>query len=285
MDELQISKVIDFGLDWLTVTAVDESDSIQLFRLAESLSDTLYGDAVSRPWSAMGYKGHKCGQISVGLRGEAEAILILSGAAAEASDGYLSDILEGRVTRLDMQVTVATALEDSQYGNRLYEHLTDVARETKWGHLVTKIESPTGTTVYIGNRAGPMFIRVYDKSLDYGYPRTGSAWRYEIQYRRDHAREAARRWNDAASKRSYVFGQVMAELRRRLIDVSFRGHTLEPVIEIGTKVTTHDSRISWLTRCVAPVVTSLINAGYEEEVLHALKLKYIIERSKTNGSK
>ena len=77
-------------------------------------------------------------------------------------------------TRIDIQVTIEEP--DEHCGSKLYEL---VNRKTK-----SIVMSPGITTVYIGARASPLFIRIYEKVLDSRFLRC------EFELKSDYARNA-----------------------------------------------------------------------------------------------
>jgi hypothetical protein len=89
-------------------------------------------------------------------------IMHTSGEQADMwSNYFLGRDMHTYCTRLDIQVTIDEP--KGHDGRELYEK---VHRKTK-----SIVQSPGVTTVYIGARASPLFIRVYEKVLDTRYLR------------------------------------------------------------------------------------------------------------------
>lgn len=274
--------VLNAGVDWITVTSVTENDTLEMGRVRDAMVEVASdSDIIPQRWSAMGYSGSDWGQIKMGVRGENEAILILSGNICSKTV-LRYEIAPERVTRLDLQVTVGLAKPAPTYVQDLYKLLPSLTEYSRYAKITSYISGAYGDTIYIGKRGRNQFLRIYDKSLDLGYKKLGSAYRYEVEYRREAAKTAMRRLNLEEAKTSYILGQVTAELEKRCIRSSFGANSSVDAIEVSAVVTTADSKLAWLSRCVTPVVIQLLNLGYEEEVLNCLKLKNIYNRSKKN---
>ena len=70
---------------------------------------------------------------------------------------------------------------------------------------------------------------------------------------------------------------VWDEFERKQVQPLFDPSVGMVAMETGTKVSTPDTKLGWLERCVAPVVTQLVALGYEEQVLTSLKLRGIVK--------
>lgn len=101
----------------------------------------------------------------------------VSGSTADGSDALLR---VGRVTRIDLQVTIE---KPDGFSGRT---LCDCLRAAVWGgrrRKVTLIDGNGDDTVYIGSRVSETFIRIYVKGRDY--------LRFEVEYKGDGARRVA----------------------------------------------------------------------------------------------
>lgn len=267
--------IVDAGLDWLTITEVNGVETGYLMQAAYEAKKELYGEtAISKPWRAMGYQGTRVGQISSGIRGDGEGIMICSGESASRVHRLL-DINPTRVTRVDLQVTLALAKVKQSYAADLYRMLPHLPGTTRLAKVTTFYGSVTGDTLYLGRRDADVSLRIYDKSLDFDYPVLGAAWRYEVQYRRDAAKTVMVKLVKEETPVLFIAGQVMAELKKRKILSSFGAGSKISAIEVKVRVASVESQLDWLARCVSPVILKLIDLGYEQEAIHALQLKTI----------
>lgn len=280
-----VMKTIAVGTDWLTVTSVTGDMSHELVKAGHKIRDTLLPEGkVVKDWSSMGYRGASYGPLKYGVRKENEAILIVSGELAEMSSQVVK-IPAHRVTRLDLQVTVAPDIPLPFLVAELRKVLPNLPEFSKYAKMMTYISSATGDTLYVGKRGRSSMLRIYDKSLDLGYSKLGSVWRYEMEYRREAAKTVCDRVEKAPDRAAYILRQVLGELAARGIKSSFAGGRPIGAIEVSSKISTTDTQLSWLSRCVTPVIIRLLNAGYEEEVLSTLKLKNIVKRQALNERK
>lgn len=278
-------KEVSAGIDWLTVTSVTPENT----RKMNDIRDRLLGQpelkaSIPKKWGAMGYVGWNYGPMKLGVRNGQEAILILSGNICSNTVSWF-EIDPNRVKRIDLQVTVGLKTRKPTYVAEMYKLLPNLPDFSRYAKMIKYISSFTGDTIYIGKRGRAHLLRIYDKSLDLGYRKTGYAWRYEMEYRHDAAIQVTRRLNETESRQKYILGQVTGELKKRSIASSFGAHSVIDAIEVSASISTAETKLDWLARCVSPVVVQLLNLGYEEEIISTLKLKHIVKWSKQNGLK
>lgn len=175
LGEIIINKV---QIDWITGTTFD----------AELWRDTVkqlqgHVNESPRPDNRGGYRGSSGESIWYGQGTQQEQehfMIVASGAGSPAAFPDIASRL--KVTRLDIQVTIE--LPD-WYKSRA---LVDTLRYGKWPGrrrvIPMREDGKGGTTVYIGSPTSDKMIRIYVKGEYY--------LRYEIQYRRGYAEDAAR---------------------------------------------------------------------------------------------
>ena len=278
LTNIERSGTIDSGVDWLTVTTVAGQESARMLETARAFVLEAYpNEALPEAWSAMGYKGQSYGALKYGRRKQDEAILILSSGLADKF-GIRFRIPPDRVTRCDLQVTVALDEPDPYVAYKLYQALT---RQVENGNLTTRlkyISSGTGDTLYIGSRSSELSLRLYDKSKDYPGMDRGLAWRSEVEYKRGRAKSVYRSIESARARYTRIATHVFDEFQRKGVSPLFDKGEPNVAMETQVKVSTPDTKLSWLERCVAPVVTQLVTLGYEEEVIRSLKLAGVYRR-------
>lgn len=278
-------EVVGAGVDWLTITAVDDDTSINLGTIKDRiLQDEQFKGVIPEKWGSMGYRGQNWGPMKLGVRNQHEAILILSGNICSSALCW-TEIDPDRVKRVDLQVTVGLKMPSPNYALTLYQLLPTLTEFSRYVKMMKYISSFTGDTLYIGKRGRSHLLRIYDKSMDCGYRKTGYAWRFEMEYRNDAAKQVVRRLNEKNDKQGYILGQVTAELSKRSIKSSFGATSVIDAIEVSASVATAETKLDWLSRCVSPVVMKLLSLGYEEEIIDMLKLKNIINRRTNSGSR
>ncbi len=268
--------IVSSGPDWLTVSGVSRETSIPIMEFAEREFTMLDEEGVlRRPWGAMGYRGWQMGSFRAGVRKNNEAILIASGDAAIEISSRIP--LEScRVTRFDLQVTLAITPPDPNVALREYHAQKAENEKRKKKRSLRYISSNTGDTLYVGSRRAKIMLRLYDKGYDYANNEKGELWRYEVEFKGLAAVKAFDAWRSNENRPFFTVQLITAEYQKRGILPGFSTGTKFSAIEVKAVVSTAEGKLSWLLRCVAPVVTQLLNLGYEEQVLHALKLKNII---------
>lgn len=275
LTKLDRSGIVDTGLDWLTVTTVKGHQSAQMLATIREFVEAEYPlDSIPDDWKGLGYTGQKVGEIKYGRRNVDEAILIMSGKTSDKFSVRFKVPAE-RVTRCDVQVTIALDRPDSMLAYKLYTDLMRLTKQQKSGKVYKYISSNSGDTLYAGKRSSDVYLRLYDKSRDSGINQLGSIWRYEIEFKRGRAKSVYKAIESSEMRYSAIARLVWDEFRKRGIDPEFDPSHPIVAIETGTKVSTPDSKLGWLERCVAPVVTQLVNLGYEREVIRCLKLRGI----------
>jgi len=240
----------------------------------EMIAQYLPHDAIGQAWSSMGYTGMNYGAIKYGRRAFNEAILIVSGAFTEK---VMIDweMPFDRITRLDLQVTIGLREPNPEVAYNLRNELRNLPSSNRTGKLWTYHSSTTGDTINVGKRGSDKYLRLYDKSVDMGHEDTGHCWRYEVEFRGETAKKVCHDYYRAGDRYRWIAGIVFAEFQRRGIKPLYKVNVPISAMETAIKVTTPDTKIQWLERCVTPVVTQLINLGYEAQVIHSLKLSGI----------
>lgn len=275
---MKTNTIASAGPDWITLTATSAEMSIALHEVARKWLDWYEEKGeIAKRWGAMGYQGLQCGHARCGVRGSDGYILILSG----EDTGTLLEMVElpdVRVVRFDVQVTVSINPADRYVAKRLYDRMAGDKEVYHNAPDVRYVSSLTGDTVYIGKRGSPKFIRIYDKTFAYEEGKTGLFWRYEVEYKRQAANEAYKRWNASPSKEVWAVGIVAAEMKKRMVVPLFHPGTEIDAIEVKQSVSTPQGKLEWLSRCVSPVVAQLIELGYTEDLIHVLKLRHILRK-------
>lgn len=273
------ASVIDFGIDWLTLT-----NTLSNSGHSEPLIKHFARQAeVTFKWGSMGYKGHqdKDKGIKYGSRGRKDGgvdeMLVMSGEGADVMTDGIRGILSYRATRLDMQITIQLELPDPSLADMQYER---IAAEKKMGahppgrRQVSSVRSESGSTLYIGaRRTGRKFFRFYDKSEAFGSP-LGTIWRQEVQYGRELAQTALELYMQIKGDRAAVSDLVSAEFND---SAGFSMYT--PGAEAcgikaqkSQKMTTLEAKLEWLRRCVRPTIATLTEHDLQDEAIEALGL-------------
>lgn len=274
LGKMSESVIVDSGCDWVTLT-----DKVQ--GVIGALGP-LFEDVHTRkePWAVLGYKGFVCPEKNCKYgerraRGEPghETIFVWSGGESRVIWDYIDATASGvKVTRLDLQVTIALASDDD-IAELTYERLKirravgrDISRKTS----LSLIKSDSGSTLYVGSRKSKRrFLRLYKKG--------DRTWRYEVQFGSKIAQDvfdnmSGRNWDEREDGCLSIVSSAIQELAG-IDDLSHLTHYIDigPARPLGT---TFDRTLSWIRACVKPAVKKLIDAGYEAQVMDALGLDF-----------
>lgn len=271
----EVDYITQSGCDWVTQTAVEPEDSFRLISWANQfVSQEHCADEEIKPWRGSGYSGYQRGAIRAGARKPDEAILVVSGDLANRAVIGLP-LESGRVTRLDLQVTVKLKLDNPSVAKGIYDASPELYSGNGVPPYTKLIRSPSGDTVYVGKRTSPVCVRVYDASHKYPGSLMGSHWRLEVEYKRGHAVEVYRKLSLAGDPQIFAIGQVCAEVQRKQIPLPKIAGSVMNAIGSRITTTTPEQKIDWLRKTVAPCVAKLCALGYESTVREALGLREI----------
>jgi hypothetical protein len=263
--------VIDFGVDYITVTAQSKAASAALTSVGKNnlAIEAAAGNEV-KPWRGLGYHGFFSGGVSFGVGPQGSLVRLSSGTAKEHWQEVWS--CAEHCTRIDVQVTIAREQPPSAV---LAKHWAIVRKE--WLKRPTRkepkmIAGPRGVqTLSLGSRQSERYGRIYDKFEETKLDHYRNAVRYEVELK---------------GKRSQVFAGALARSPRALHSISsqvtgfFRKHSLELPVEtypyshlsVPTNISDDSRRLRYLGTSVKPLVSGLISRGRLNECLEALGL-------------
>jgi hypothetical protein len=271
-------KILESGIDWLTVTAPRGESADSMIALAEPLlhQQTDQGNRVSM-WKGSGYHGRTSGAVSLGVGREGSIVTLKSREALLSAEPFLER--DYRVTRLDLQTT---CFDKSQMEDRwLSEYFALQHREKKIGRPLSsdlRLNSGGGSTLYLGSPKSDIIARGYDKGIEQKVAKAGECQRYEVQYRRRCAKLQAARYRESKNRVRYIASTVTTFFAARGIAVPrVEKRMAEPEIQYETLYTkraeSDDERnLRWLGTSVAPTIGRLIESGKRAEVMRALGL-------------
>jgi len=272
-------RIIDGGMDWITFTTTEGAATNNALTAARAIIYDHFGaDVAVNDWQGMGYKGFQFGPVRYGERNGNESITIISGPYSSLLMG--KGILDaGRVTRLDTQVTVLLGEPQPEIASMAYRSLTRANQHSAKPRYVKLIKSNDGDTCYLGRRTGGVMLRLYDKSKDCGDDRPGAIWRLEVEYKKGASRTAYNRLEGEKDLLGICVGLTLAEFSKRGLVPNVNPENQISAIQVGAKIKTPEGQLDWLCKCVAPVVSQLVLAGYEREVFYALNLRGVAHLS------
>lgn len=271
-------KVLESGVDWLTVTAPRGTRADEMIARAEGLlhQSEGAGNRISM-WKGSGYHGRTSGGISLGVGREGSIVTLKSREAYRSAESFLGK--EYRVTRLDLQTTCFDKRQVAARAEIAY-HLMQDSRKKAGRRISARLWLGTGggQSLYLGSPKSDVIARLYDKGIEQRLAEAGACWRWEVQYRRRFAKLQAERLYQSESKSNHIASTVTRFFKDR-------GVVVPRVAKVPAKLeaqyetlcpkrdaTDSERALRWLSTLVAPSVKRLIDSGYRAEVLRVLGL-------------
>jgi DNA relaxase NicK len=271
-------KILESGIDWLTVTAPRGESADSMIALAQPLlhEQESQGNRVSM-WKGSGYHGRTSGEVSYGVGKEGSIVTLKSREALLSAELFLER--DYRVTRLDLQTT---CFDKSKMEDRwAAEYFALQHREKTVGRPISsdlRLNSRGGSTLYLGSTKSDCIARAYDKGIEQKIAEAGECQRYEVQYRRRIAKLQAHRVYQSKNRPHHIATTVTTFFKARGIAV--------PRVEKGTPeydiqyealyskraASDTERNLRWLGTHIAPTVRRLIDSGKRAEVMRALGL-------------
>lgn len=262
------------GVDWLTVTAVADSDRIKLYRQWRKAKE-MQKRAIplqEAEWSWRGYRGVQVSHMAWGSRKDSD-ILVTSGSMSAiywrlfVKSGF-------NVTRLDIAVTANCHPPCPDLLNLYWENLTFGANRK-----AVKLEgSDGGGTLYIGSRRSDNYGRIYDKGIESDVTNhAGAIWRYEVEFKQERARSVANQLQTIACNKLGPAKAIVETVYKWFDDrecppIFHRQGGAAPIsLKLKVVDTTTEKQLTWLRLQVSPVVKRLLK-DRRKDVLDALGL-------------
>lgn len=264
---------IQAHIDWLSVTTFDKwvyQEWALAFRdyLMQLYPDLKMASSIVDTWGWRGYKGYSAEGIRVGTNGNGHSIAVLSGdSSAEIWRKFMPG--RGRVTRIDLAVTVSLGARSEGISSMSFDVLEDVGSKRKYS-LVKN--SQGGQTLYLGSRTSETYCRLYDKGSERG-DEPGWVWRYEVEYKKPKSEKVASVLESVSDQeRSKIIATVHDEFYRSNVPPIFSRKGDGIRVESEVKITGADRKLMWLSSSVRPTVEYLFACGRGKDALKALGL-------------
>lgn len=252
------------GVDALTITATGESGKLSISLVIHSLKCYLDVEE-QKPFRFIRATGWQRGSVSyaeeVRQGKKLWCILMVRGKIAE--EAFQTALLLDNIkyTRVDCCVDIMLTERVPKLTRRL--------KDTYKGSFEpVLIESLTGDTLYVGSRESDIYIRIYDKSMEYGR-QLGTVWRFEVEFKGTKAPVVANRLKvDGLAISKDI---VWTALRSRDLPTPVIGTTVDIRGQLVT-VSSAEMKLAWLGRQVRPTVKFLTSLGMKDEVYEQLGL-------------
>lgn len=245
-------------VDWLTVSTDESGGHAALLEWRDRrfavLGDEGYRETA---FSSHGYSYRQRGQIAVGSNGR-RGVCTVSGAQASA-DWWDLLRLAANVSRVDLALTGRPDVDTSALAREGYRPTSRVARGRGRPITMTLIQSQErGDTLYVGSRKSDVLGRLYDKGRESREPAYTGCWRWELQYRRSAALQAARGLQVAEDPAATIAATVSAWFRAR--DVAAPAWSPADIVDHrASKSLPDDQRwLAWARKSIQPRARELV---------------------------
>lgn len=266
------ARLVDVGVDWLTVTASEVHECESLLSLGGSIiSEKQECGYFSRREGFQGYTGYGAAGCFIGRRRDGVCLRV-SGSTAHRRAVDIARI-PVNISRIDLQLTAQLDGDQKDYAHEFVKAYRAEPRGTIGAHKrrTKLVDADThGTTAYLGSRTASFYGRVYDKSRESNGEYPKGTWRAESECKRKLALPLFRQLAEYGFSREAIMALMVSQWYKRGVKLDFDVSLSidEPVIPRERPDV--QARIDWLTRVAQPVVRALHDAGYAGEAAHAL---------------
>lgn len=261
--------VVDWGVDWLTVTGTTKSSRVSLesFGLRLMKEEHRCGNEL-RPWTFKGYEGFRSGSVEIGTRPDSTIVRISGGLAREHYvEAYHAST---NCSRVDFQATVNNGIEPQAWIHRQFKRAYRWSKDFKKKPEVRMLWSNQGTgTLYLNKRISDQFGRLYDKGEESLVPMLDGAWRAEVEYKGDQSFHQLKSLVSSDDHQLYLYQSLHRFFRLRTCELQLTRASTQTIVSPRRK-TDQTRRLEWIEKCVRPTVQVLIESGKSVEVLKAL---------------
>lgn len=268
--------IVSAGVDWLTATASKGSSRIDLQTYSDNQRRRFMdSDQSIKQGYRLGFYGWQSEGFFYGTR-EGCSIVVASGAQAHNVFRAVSGIADN-ISRLDLQVTVATPEERPRLGLQAFQAIKSGAPARRQVKNVTLIDThPSGETCSIGKRKSDQYGRIYDKATEAALGESRSVWRYEIELKRHSALGTSTALRRSEALEADSLGYVHRWFDARGVTPIFTPHQLFCPQKPERTVSDRDL-LTWFEKTLSITVARAIRRYGIERVLEALSLQSQVE--------
>ena len=270
-------EVIDAGIDYISLTMLNDNPNVQAWRNAASA----YLQHISAQLGEMnyakrlGYEGMASGGSFVGVR-ERDSIAIFSGERAKAAYERLYR-RDTHVSRLDVQVSFrfnVTTNNVAQVARNSVSRANAKISGARQRNATLMEDLRGGATCYVGTRTSEQFARIYNKEAESGKAEYERVWRFEVQLKNKLASKLAEQiagQTYTSSNHALVF--VKQWLSHRGVSTPWKADAeLLPLPKVEKPNSQNDEKLLWLRTQVRPALRTLLKYGLRDAILDALGL-------------
>lgn len=267
----EAQKVIDWGVDWLTVTGTTKSSRLGLEKFGcRIMKEERNAGNEIKPWRFKGYEGFRSGSVEVGTRDDSSIVRIAGGLAR---DHYCEAFhTSTNCSRVDYQVTVCNGVDPQTWIARQFKRANAWSKEFKRKPAVDLWWSNNGTaTLYLNKRVSEQFGRIYDKGEQSLVPVLEGCWRAEVEYKGAMAFHQLKQLVVHRTPQHYLYASLQRFFQIRSCQLEIDSTNTQTIV-LHEPATDERRQLEWIRKCVSPTVKRLIARGRLPEVLASLQL-------------
>lgn len=240
-------------------------------KMATILSEALEGGQRVSTWRWKGYEGWSLPGASWGRR-EMDDIGVVKGELANDYWYVLSGYARN-VSRMDLAVTLPFSPASPNFAHNQWLKIQEAKETQSVGRKYTYIRNlDGGTTLYVGSRTSDEFGRLYDKASQQSSGPEGSVWRWEVELKRQRAKQAVRDLRNHA-KPSIIISQFVRQwFEARMVNAPWKDQDGQLNMERSARINSLETTLEWLRSQVKPAIFRLIREGHHKQVVDALQL-------------
>lgn len=269
-----VSKLIDVGVDWMTLTTKDSSRAVEWREAFQAVaSEEQQRGYQWKEAKFYGYTGEQCGRVLYGKRNDGALVRLSSSLAHDA--GMLFEPDAAHCTRIDLQVTAELAGEHPLFLESAWKNAQlKGAMEGRPPKYTLIRDSEGGSTLYVGSRSSMRYGRIYDKGIELAASPAGKLYRWEMEIKDVLADQAVAMLCGSSSTQTTILGVVGDFFASRNLPISWRIPSHEEHFSIP-KVRQEDAgSLRWLAGPVASVMARLMETVGPEAAFGALLGKW-----------
>lgn len=264
------------GVDYITLTARPGRPAQRLGELAKAQRGMMEREGFHvKPCNALGYKGERYGSWFFGQRDDG-VMLRVSGADGMVVIGALSGVGVS-CSRLDVHATVKAIPRNDMWAVWCASEAQRLRAATvgcNWAGLKLLETFGRGDTLMVGSRTSEKYGRLYDKERESLDPSYEACWRYEVEYKGDHARAAFERLRAAPSVPRAAAELAAQQWRAWCVPFPVVDLVSAEPLYIPREKPDAERKAAWLMEQVLPTLAWLVDNGYENVVDKLFKHAY-----------
>lgn len=271
--------IISAGFDWVTAYGAGLEARSVFAGIGDSLiaeeRKAAEGESAAKLFGFEGYRGKHW---FYGSRVDGRMIVLSSGLAVHAGPELIAAATN--VSRLDLQVTYALDVEDTDLALKAFNRLQSgvVTQGRPHGFSITNTK-PKGQTLNVNKRIGDRSARLYDKGVEAKLCGPGRLWRWELELKRHLAHRAAVVSQQHTNLATYSAGCVKAFFCSKGLEPRWSNSVADLA---GQSVLTRPTRdvLDWFAGNVSHSVRRAINRHGYAKVVEALGMDQLVHAAK-----